>query len=291
MRRRSKNILSFIVSLILTFCFLITILLVFFKSTVTNIGLYNDTLISNKGARNIYENINSKTNYLLLTNNIPQDTLVDIITKEQVQNELNETLGTAIEYFLGFDTNGKSLDTEPYLEKFDEKIDAFLKENSVIRTNTLNEDIKAMRESTKSILISELQIIDINKLINSSYGMKAFKILSFLNSKTFSIGVFILDSLFIGLLFLIWKKRFYRASAWIGYSAIASGLMMFLVAFSGYISKFYNSLIIGIPYLKEFICSIIKSYLSSLSVISLTFIGIGFAFSIVYIIHSQKVRR
>lgn len=284
-----KNLASFMVSLLLTFVFLANIFLVFFKNTVLDIGLYNEALENNKGVESIYESINDNISYLMLSNNIPQDTMKDIITTKEIQNEVNSTMITMISFVLGMDSKESSLNTEPYLEKFDEKMDNFISENSIIMTDNLKKDIKSIRASVNTILTSELQIIDLNKFINSSVGNKIKNVLSILNSTTFSIALFTTDIILIALIALIWgKKKFHRTFAWIGYSSVASGLIVFLISFSGYISKFYDSLIIGIPYLKNFIIAIIKGYLKNLCVNSLFFIILGIIFIIVYFVHYTK---
>ena len=287
--KKLKNLASFIVSLLLTFVFLANIFLVFFKNTVLDIGLYNEALENNKGVESIYESINDNISYLMLSNNIPQDTMKDIITTKEIQNEVNSTMITMVSFILGMDSNESSLNTEPYLEKFDEKMDNFISENSIIMTDDLKKDIKSIRASVNTILTSELQIIDLNKFINSSIGNKIKSALSILNSTTFSIALFAADIILIALIALIWgKKKFHRTFAWIGYSAVASGLIIFLISLSGYISKFYDSLIIGIPYLKNFIIAIIKGYLKNLCVNSLFFIILGIIFIIVYFVHYTK---
>lgn len=287
--KKLKNFTSFLLSLLLTFVFLANIFLVFFKNTVLDIGLYNEALENNKGVESIYESINDNISYLMLTNNIPQDTMKDIITTKEIQNEVNSTMITMVSFILGMDSNESSLNTEPYLEKFDEKMDKFLSENSIIMTDSLKNDIKSIRASVNTILTSELQIIDLNKFINSSIGNKIKKALSILNSTTFSIALFTTDIILIAIIALIWgKKKFHRTFAWIGYSAVASGLIIFLISLSGYISKFYDSLIIGIPYLKNFIIAIIKGYLKNLCINSLFFIILGIIFIIVYFVHYTK---
>ena len=180
--KKLKNFTSFLLSLLLTFVFLANIFLVFFKNTVLDIGLYNEALENNKGVESIYESINDNISYLMLTNNIPQDTMKDIITTKEIQNEVNSTMITMVSFILGMDSNESSLNTEPYLEKFDEKMDKFLSENSIIMTDSLKNDIKSIRASVNTILTSELQIIDLNKFINSSIGNKIKKALSILNN-------------------------------------------------------------------------------------------------------------
>lgn len=291
--KKLKNLASFIISLLLTFVFLANIFLVFFKNTVLDIGLYNKALENNKGVESIYESINANISYLMLSNNIPQDTMKDIITTKEIQNEVNSTMITMVSFVLGMDSKESSLNTEPYLKKFDEKMDKFISENSIIMTEDLKNDIKSIRASVNTILTSELQIINLNKFINSSIGNKIKKVLSILNSTTFSIALFATDITLIALIALIWgKKRFHRTFAWIGYSAVASGLIVFLISLSGYISKFYDSLIIGIPYLKNFIIAIIKVYLKNLCINSLFFIILGIIFIIVYFVcYTKKLKK
>lgn len=162
--KKLKNVASFIISLLLTFVFLANIFLVFFKNTILDIGLYTEALENNKGVESIYESINDNINYLMLSNNIPQDTMKDIITTKEIENELNSTMITMVSFILGMDSKESSLNTEPYLEKFDEKMDNFISENSIIITEDLKNDIKSIRASVNTILTSELQIVDLNPL-------------------------------------------------------------------------------------------------------------------------------
>lgn len=158
--KRLKNVASFIISLLLTFVFLANIFLVFFKNTILDIGLYTEALENNKGVESIYESINDNINYLMLSNNIPQNTMKDIITTKEIEDELNSTMITMVRFILGMDSKESSLNTEPYLEKFDEKMDNFISENSIIMTEDLKNDIKSIRASVNTILTSELQIVE-----------------------------------------------------------------------------------------------------------------------------------
>ena len=287
--KKLKNLASFIISLLLTFVFLANIFLVFFKNTVLDIGLYIEALENNKGVESIYESINDNISYLMLTNNIPQDTMKDIITTKEIQDQVDSTMITMVSFVLGMDSNESSLNTEPYLEKFDEKMDKFILENSILMTDNLKNNINTIRASVDTILTSELEIVDLNKFVNSSVGNKIKKAFSILNSTAFSISVLAIDIILIAFIALIWgKKKFHRTFAWIGYSSVASGLILFLISFSGYISKFYDSLIIGIPYLKNFIIAIIKGYLKNLCINSLFFIILGIIFITIYFVHYTK---
>ena len=287
--KKLKNLASFIISLLLTFVFLANIFLVFFKNTVLDIGLYIEALENNNGVESIYESINDNISYLMLTNNIPQDTMKDIITTKEIQDQVDSTMITMVSFVLGMDSNESSLNTEPYLEKFDEKMNNFIAENSITMTDNLKNNINTIRASVDTILTSELEIVDLNKFVNSSVGNKIKKAFSILNSTAFSISVLAIDIILIAFIALIWgKKKFHRTFAWIGYSSVASGLILFLISFSGYISKFYDSLIIGIPYLKNFIIAIIKGYLKNLCINSLFFIILGIIFITIYFVHYTK---
>ena len=110
--KRLKNVASFIISLLLTFVFLANIFLVFFKNTILDIGLYTEALENNKGVESIYESINDNINYLMLSNNIPQNTMKDIITTKEIEDELNSTMITMVRFILGMDSKESSLNTD-----------------------------------------------------------------------------------------------------------------------------------------------------------------------------------
>ena len=81
------------------------------------------------------------------------------------------------------------------------------------------------------------------------------------------IGTIVLNILLLSLFFAIWKRRKARAYAWIGYTLVAAGMIVFLLSFSGYLSKFYEYVIIAIPYVVEAVGFIIKKYLLNMSII------------------------
>ena len=72
-----------------------------------DIGLYTEALENNKGVESIYESINDNINYLMLSNNIPQNTMKDIITKKEIEDELNSTMITMVRFILGMDSKRK----------------------------------------------------------------------------------------------------------------------------------------------------------------------------------------
>ncbi|MDY4077618.1 MAG: hypothetical protein SOY42_02330 [Clostridium sp.] len=287
-----KKIFSFIISLLLMFSILVSIFLGFFKVNVTNIGLYSEALSKSMAAKSIYDDIYSEISYLLGTYNIPRDTLNDIITVDEIKKEINDKLIYISEFIDGKKIiEEKAQDNSIYLKRLDDKLDAFIKENSIPMTEELSFDLSEIRKSIDKFLTSELNPMNINKFLSSNLAGKVQKVISLINSDKLKYLFLGLDLLFIIIIAFIWHKHIIRGITWIGYSFSASGLIVFLLSFSGYISKFYNNLILGVPYLKNTIIYLIKVWLKNLSLIGLLFIGIGIIIMILNISHYKNKRK
>lgn len=288
----AKKIFSFIISLLLMFSLLVSIFLVFFKVNVINIGLYSEALSKSMAAKSTYDDIYSKISYLLGIYNIPRDTLNDIITVDEIRKEINDKLIYISEFIDGQKLiEEKKQDNSIYLERLDNKLNAFIEDNSIPMTKELSFDLSEIRKSVNKLLTSELNPININKLLSSNLAGKVQKVILTLNSNKLKYLFLGLDLLFIIIIASIWHKHIIRGITWIGYSFFASGLIVFLLSFSGYISKFYNNLILGVPYLKNTIIYLIKVWLKNLSLIGLLFIGIGIIIMILNIIHYKNRKK
>ena len=95
--------------------------------------------------------------------------------------------------------------------------------------------------------------------------------------------IFLVSSLY----FVIWRRKS-RRFAWIGYSFISSGLLVFLIGLSGYISGFYDNFAIAIPYIATAISLIMRKCLLSLTFIGFIVLVIGLCFMSVYWKHLYK---
>ena len=65
-------------------------------------------------------------------------------------------------------------------------------------------------------------------------------------------------------------------------------MILFLLSFSGYISKFYEYAIIAIPYVAKAVGFIIKKYLFNMSIIGLIVTFIGFFYMSFYWKHLYR---
>lgn len=283
-----KNIFSFILSLMLMFTLILSIFFIFFKGTLSNENLYLDAFKKNGISEKIYESINDKTTYLMMTNNLPLDTLKDIITIEEVNAELYNSVHYVKDYFFNYNKEIPILNKEKYIERFDIRINDFFKDNGLHITDELSKDVKEIKSTTLSVIEGELQVIDLNKLSTSSSGSKIRKVILFINSDESLAVLIVITTVLFLMLLLMWHRRPYKAAAWTGYSAVASGLMVFLVFFSGYLSKFYDNVLISIPYLKEVVVQIISSSLIKLSIFGAVLVLIGLIFMSFYWVHLYK---
>ena len=170
------------------------------------------------------------------------------------------------------DISKVNIDT--YIERFDNNLNEFFKNNSIVVNNETKEEINSLENDVTQIIQSELQIVNVDIINNNDVFNKVTKITSLFTSKLyFAPIIFVL--VFILLLFAVWRSDYVRLLQWIGNSFISSGLMIFLIFFSGYISKFYEYISISTIYLRTFVSSIIKSYLGILSLWAVLAIVIG----------------
>lgn len=288
MRTYIKNIISFMISIMLMFLIVATSFTLFFKATILNPKTYINVIEKNNIYTNVYESIYSNIDYLLLTNNMPEDTLDGVIS----EGEIKKIVDDYIYYVVGFMKNENleipAINMESYESRVNEKIDDFLYNHSEYINDDFRYSIQDMNNTILNMIKNDLQVINLNQLSKSSAIKAIAKISNILNNGmliVIMIGIIILVSL---LYIAIWKKRKARRFAWIGYSFMSSGLLVFLIGLSGYISGFYNNFAIAIPYIASAISLIMKKCLLSLTFIGFVVLVIGLCFMSVYWKHLYK---
>lgn len=283
-----KNILSFIVSLILMFCLIISSALIFFRGTLLNDSFYREIINKNNTLDKIDENINKKINYLLLENNISQNVSDEIITKADIQDVIDKSVSNLMDFSLGKTKEIPAVDVSTFVARLNVNINKFIKDNNIGLTKSTAEVFDEIKKSSNEVISSELEPIDYNVLSKSATGQKLQKVVSLINNSKVFFGFIVVDIILSVILLVLWRRRVYRGLAWIGYSFIANGLLIAIVAYSGIISKFYENAAVPSIYLKENISSIIEGYFNSLSKIGIFFVLIGLLFMIFNWIHLYK---
>ncbi|MGL5346384.1 MAG: hypothetical protein ACRDA3_03455 [Peptostreptococcaceae bacterium] len=288
MKKNIKNIISFIISLVLMFVIVITSGVLFFRGTMLNDQSYINVLEKNNIYDKIYYNINENLEYLLLTNNIPKDTFEGIILKTEVKASVDSYVYSVVDYMKNKKVEIPPLDMNVYEERFNEDINEFLMFNGMYLNEEFKQNLEEFKSTFMNIIKSDLQVLDFNALSNAS-SMKAIaKLSGFINSGTVVLGLIMVILVLCLLIALVWRRRKARIFAWVGYSFVSSGLLVLLVGVSGYISGFYNHVAIGIPYLATAVSAIIKHYLFNLSIIGLIVFIIGICVVFRYWIHLYK---
>lgn len=283
-----KNILSFIVSLILMFCLIISSALIFFRGTLLNDSFYREIINENNTLDKIDENINKKINYLLLENNISQNVSDEIITKADIQDVIDKSVSNLMDFSLGKTKEIPAVDVSTFVARLNVNINKFIKDNNIGLTKSTAEVFDEIKKSSNEVISSELEPIDYNVLSKSATGQKLQKVVSLINNSKVFFGFIVVDIILAVILLVLWRRRVYRGLAWIGYSFIANGLLVSIVAYSGIVSKFYENAAVPSIYLKENISSIIEGYFNSLSKIGIVFVLIGILFMIFNWIHLYK---
>ncbi len=290
MKKILKNSLSFIVSLTTMFLILIASFSLFLDRVILNEKTYMKVLEKDKIYEQVESYIYENIEYLLMESNIPEDILNDVISKEEIE----EVLCDYVYYTVGFMKSGSG-EIEPlnktiYEERINDKINAYLRENKMYVSTEFNENLDEFKSNILNIISSSLQIIDLNALSNSN-GIKAIAKLSSLISGVKFFAMIVLAIVLLSLLqFIIWsKKRRARRYAWIGYSFVSAGMIIFLIGLSGYLSGFYKHIAIGVEHLRNAIVAIMQGYLLNFTYIGLASIALGLLFMFVYWKHLFKV--
>lgn len=282
-----RNVTSSIIAIITMFSIIATMGIVFFKTTLINENTYKNVFEKVKVYDKVLENIENNVTYALVVNNIQSDILDNIISKEEVVDTIDLITYSVIGFLKGNDEVISS-DISVYEKRVDEAINKYLRDNSMYLSESQKNDIETMKSSIVNIIDSELQIINFKELSNSTAIKILSKIVNILNNNLVLIGFVLINILFLSIFFLIWKTRKVRGFAWIGYTLLSAGLIVFLISFSGYLSKFYEYAVIAIPYVAETVGFIIKKYLLNLSIIAAVVIIIGISSMSIYWKHLYR---
>lgn len=267
-KKIGKNIASTVVAIILMFSVIVTIGVVFLKTTLVNENTYKKVFESAGIYDKVYESINENIEYALVVNNIPVDTLDGVLSKNDVTNTINTTTESFIDFINGGDNFVISHDLSIYSKRVDTNINKFLRDKNMYLNEEQSKDLDFMKQNIIKIIDKELQIINFNELSKSSPMIMLSKIVGILANNFVIAGIIVLDIMLMSLFVPIWGRRKVRAYAWSGYSLVGAGMVVFLLSFSGYISGFYEYVIIATPYIAETVGLVIKKYLFNMSVIS-----------------------
>lgn len=256
---KKKVILSFIIGSLLMFSIILSILSVFTKVILLNYETYINMLEKKETYRQIYEFLEGNLEYALTINNIPSSVKDGVISLEEVEYEVNSIIRNTVNYFVTGINEINPIDTNKYLERLNENLDNYIRDNSIHIDSNIQNELDILKSDISQIIQSELEIINSDIIINSSICTILSKITT-LFIRTLYLVPIILSVVFTLILSFIWRNDIIRLFQWLGNSIIAAGLFIFIIFFSGYISGFYNNVIIDIIYLREFVASLIKSW-------------------------------
>ena len=282
-----KMALSVVISMLMMFSIMCTIIVAFIKFTVFNPDTYLNILDSEEIHERIYDTIQGNMAYALTINNISNDVKDNVISLEEVKTEVDNIVREFVLYLKTGENNIKPVNTEVYADRFNNNLMAFIKDNSIHINDEVKEHLEILEEDVKIVVNNELQIINIDEVVKLSPVNKIATLVSLYMDKVFNI--LISTSVVLALLLLIiWGKNFVEATRWIGNSFISAGLLIDIVFFSGYVSKFYGNIVISIEYIRNFIGFVIKEFLIVLTTYGVVALVIGLILLIPQINYSIK---
>lgn len=272
--KKSKMIASFIVGIFLMFSIIISVLSLFTKFIVLNSDKYIDILEKKEIYAQMYEFLDGNLGYALIVNNIESDVKDGVISEEELETEVNSFIKSLMSYFVTGINEVKKVDVDKYSSRFSENLNDYIRKNSIfINSNTQN-SIDILKGEISQIIKNELEIINSDIIINSSFSMILARITS-----AFVRGFYLIPIIIVGILILtlnfIWRGDNLRFLQWIGSSLIAAGLFIFILFFSGYISEFYNNVSIYTIYLRNFVSNLIKYWMLTLWVSGMIITTLG----------------
>ena len=287
---KGQNFLSFIISILLMLSTIVSILSLSVNFIILNPNTYYNILEKRNIYNEIYNVVDNNISYALTLSNLSQDIKKDIISENEVKSEVKGFVRDIIKYLRTGINNVSKVNIDTYMERFDKNLNEFFQNNSIVVTNEIKSEINSLENDVKQIIQNELQIVNVEAINNNEIFNKVTKITSLFTSKLYFTPIIFVVVLIL-LLFAVWRSDYVRLLQWIGNSFISSGLMIFLIFFSGYISKFYEYISINTIYLKNFVSSIIKSYLGILSLWGVFVIIIGVILIIPKVRQSIKISK
>lgn len=282
-----KMALSIVIAMIMMFSITLTIIVSFINLTVLNPNTYLNILESKEIHNRIYDTIQGNMAYALTVNNISNEVKENVITLEEVKTEVNNIVRETVLYFRTGENNIKPVNTDVYAERFNNNLREFIKNNSIHINSELEEHIKILEEDVRLVIDNELRIINIDVIVKSSEVNKVITLINLYINKVFLLLITISIVLALSLV-LIWKKNFVESTRWIGNSFISSGALVAIVFFSGYVSKFYENVVINIEYIRNFVGFVIEHFLVVLTNLGIISITIGLLLLIPQIKYSIK---
>ena len=119
----------------------------FFRGTILNLQTYIGVLEKHNIYNDIYDNIYSSIHYLLLLNNIEENTLDGVISIDQITEIVNDYIYFAIGYIKNKAMEISKIDMSVYEARLENSMNKFLSDNSMYFNDELKENVKALEHT------------------------------------------------------------------------------------------------------------------------------------------------
>lgn len=286
-----KNIISFILSVVLMVSLIFSALFIFYNNTLMNDNFYIGIINENNLAQSCYDEIQSNLRNQLTVNNVKPGYVSEVITVDQVSEELKTNITNVVDYFSGKRDDIPNVDTSKYMTGVKSELERYVKENNSAITGETTNAITDIEQNDSNIINNQIKIFNFNELFAFNSFLNMRNIMVKLNNNAFMLILFGIDLIISIILLLLWKKTIQRGLSWIGYSSLTAGILITAVFLSGLTSKFYNNIALNDGYVKDFIAAVIQKDFKILSSYGIVLIVAGLIFMSFNWVHLYKLSK
>lgn len=285
-----KRILSFVIAFILMMSIIISALSIFLKTTAFDSNFYIQITKEQETSEKMHMLLQRNLKYNLTVNNIDSKVAENIITENEVQEELEKYITEVIQYFSTGENRTTPINISNYNSRLNENLDEYIKEKNIKVNDVTQKNIDLLKKQIKSMITNTIQLVNIDMISQSSTISKIAKMTSLFN-KILYLAPIGFSMLLMLILMLIWIGESTKGAKWIGSAFLASGLILLVFSISGYKSGFYNDLLINIMYIKTFIVEVTKLSFIKLIKYGVVLFVIGIATIVPELIRISKLQK
>lgn len=286
-----KDIISFIISLLLMFTLLIIQISLFVNYRLLNSEFYKNTI--------------EKTNYFTLLNSeideafmnlsvmtaIPKDVFTNAISKDFIKGETLKSIDNVSQYMkYKNDLLGIKTDTKVFEESMNKYLEVYAKEKSIEINNDIKGQIKEVSVSAGDMIDRYVNLFNVEAVARFGEFQKFRSLCYYVGNYNL---VYISSSVALILLLvlvLLNRRRTWKAYMWAGSSFVAAGFMTIVPAALALIYKIPYRISITTPHLKEGLTNFMLGYVYFLLLSGIACAAVGVMFLIIYVCISNRKR-
>jgi hypothetical protein len=281
-----KGISSFILSLLLVFLIIFLQVSFFVNTKLLKQDFYVSKFEKQGFYDYLYDSIQKNFEQVSRKSNLPQELFSDIVTKDWVKQQLDNSIKDTIGYMLYQTEVPFVLDIKPQGDKFNQNIDNYIKGLNIKIDKNSEKEIQSIKDQISNIIKSQVNFINITSFSkNSSFQYIRRGLYYIYYWRVIIFGIILINML---LILLATDRSFNNFAAWIGYSMIAGGLFTLIPSSIGGLSGFINNIAISNGTLKQLVIAFAKDFLMFFNITGGIIFIAGIMLTIFAVLHQNS---